>query len=193
MTDTCFLAFSNHNFLSKATNYFSHMLQQRWEAKILREKICLNQVPNSQSPGHKSDLHTTDPLSRGSSHFEIYFRKRNAKHERMAFSVNNMTWWEWLQLEANFFPVYFRLSSLKKHVRKVVEGFGKKSYKYWCEKARKHMYVTNRHDMTLAVKVALNRTMSPFINTLKKALRKLCGKRRTCLLFSQFPQYFHPY
>ena len=28
--------------------------------------------------------------------------------------------------------------------------------KYWCEKARKHICVIDRHDMTLAVKVALN-------------------------------------
>ena len=27
---------------------------------------------------------------------------------------------------------------------------------YWCEKARKHMCVTESHDMTLAVKAALN-------------------------------------
>ena len=27
---------------------------------------------------------------------------------------------------------------------------------FWCEKARKHMCVTNRHDVTLAVKVAFN-------------------------------------
>ena len=27
---------------------------------------------------------------------------------------------------------------------------------YWCETARKHICVTDRHDMTLAVKVALN-------------------------------------
>ena len=27
---------------------------------------------------------------------------------------------------------------------------------YWCERARKYMCVTDRHDMTLAVKVALN-------------------------------------
>ena len=27
---------------------------------------------------------------------------------------------------------------------------------YWCEKARKHMCVTDRHDMTLAVKAVLN-------------------------------------
>ena len=27
---------------------------------------------------------------------------------------------------------------------------------YWCEKARKHICVTDRHDMTLAVKMALN-------------------------------------
>ena len=37
----CFLAFShtstNTTFLSKATNYFSHMLLQKWEAKICRK------------------------------------------------------------------------------------------------------------------------------------------------------------
>ena len=27
---------------------------------------------------------------------------------------------------------------------------------FWCEKARKHMCITDSHDMTLAVKVALN-------------------------------------
>ena len=27
---------------------------------------------------------------------------------------------------------------------------------HWCEKARKHICVTNRHDITLAVEVALN-------------------------------------
>ena len=31
-------------------------------------------------------------------------------------------------LKRTSFPVYFRLSSLQKHVRKVVDGFGKKSY-----------------------------------------------------------------
>ena len=40
-----------------------------------------------------------------------------------------------------------------KHVRKVVSGFGKKVV--WCEKARKHMCVTDRHDIILAVNVAL--------------------------------------
>ena len=29
-------------------------------------------------------------------------------------------------------------------------------YGPWCEKARKHMCVTDRHDRTLVVKVALN-------------------------------------
>ena len=38
---------------------------------------------------------------------------------------------------------------------------------YWCEKARKHLCVTDRHDMTLAVKVALNTntTNQPTIHT----------------------------
>ena len=32
----------------------------------------------------------------------------------------------------------------------------RKLCKYWCEKARKHMCVTDRRDMTLAFKVGLN-------------------------------------
>ena len=41
VTHMCFLVFSHqylHKFLSKATDYFSHMLQQRWEAKVCREE-----------------------------------------------------------------------------------------------------------------------------------------------------------
>ena len=60
------------------------------------------------------------------------------------------------RLRRLFFPAYFRLSPLQKHVRKVVRGFGKKSGVSTGEKARKHICVTDRHDMTLAVKVALN-------------------------------------
>ena len=47
----CFLAFF---FLSKATDYFSHMLLQRWEAKIRRKKSRLNRGSNSQPAGNES-------------------------------------------------------------------------------------------------------------------------------------------
>ena len=40
------------------------------------------------------------------------------------------------------------------HVRKVVGDW--MMCQYWCEKAMKHMCITDHHDMTLAVKVALN-------------------------------------
>ena len=42
VTHMCFLAFSHqyqHKFLSKATDYFSHMIQQSREAKIRRKEI----------------------------------------------------------------------------------------------------------------------------------------------------------
>ena len=69
------------------------------------------------------------------------------------------------RLRRLFFPAYFRLSPLQKHVRKVVGGFGKKScVSTGVRKARKHICVTDRHDMTLAVKVALNpNTTNQFI------------------------------
>ena len=43
--------------------------------------------------------------------------------------VGLMTSWLWVRssVEATFLPVYFHLSPLQKHVRKVVVGFGKKS------------------------------------------------------------------
>ena len=58
------------------------------------------------------------------------------------------------RLSRTFFPAYFRLSPLQKHVRILASGFGEKS----CictgvRKSGKHMCVTNRHDITLAVKV----------------------------------------
>ena len=44
---------------------------------------------------------------------------------------------------------------------------------YWCEKARKHICVTDHHDMTLAVKVALN------LNTTNQTVRPCVTK--SCL------------
>ena len=42
--------------------------------------------------------------------------------------VGLMTWWLWVRssVKATFFSAYFRFSPLQKHVRKVVDGFGKK-------------------------------------------------------------------
>ena len=48
----------------------------------------------------------------------------------------------------------FRLSPFLKHLRKVT--FERRLCWYWCEKARKHVCVIDRHNMTSAVKVAFN-------------------------------------
>ena len=55
-----------------------------------------------------------------------------------------------------FFLEYFRLSPLQKHVRKAFSGFGKKSCVSTCVRKPGNTCVTDRHDMTLAVKVVLN-------------------------------------
>ena len=61
------------------------------------------------------------------------------------------------RLRQLFFPAYFHLSPLQKHVRKVVGGFGKKSSVSTGVRKPGNTYaVTDRHDMTLAVQVALN-------------------------------------
>ena len=51
------------------------------------------------------------------------------------------TWLRW-----TFFLAYFRLSPLLKPVRKVVGGNVKKVELVLCEKARKHMCITDHHD-----------------------------------------------
>ena len=53
-----------------------------------------------------------------------------------------------------FFLVYFCLSPLQKHVRKVVGGCGKKSCVSTGVRKPGNMCVTDRHHLTLAVKVA---------------------------------------
>ena len=58
------------------------------------------------------------------------------------------------RLRRLFFPAYFGLSPLQKHVREVVGGFGKKSCVSTGVRKPGNTCVTNRHDMTLAVKVA---------------------------------------
>ena len=60
------------------------------------------------------------------------------------------------RLSQLFLPAYFRLSPLQKHVRKVVGGFGKKSCVSNDVRKPGNICVSDRHDMTLAVKVALN-------------------------------------
>ena len=60
------------------------------------------------------------------------------------------------RLRPLFFPAYFRLLPLQKHVRKVVGGFGKKSCVSTGVRKPGNTCVTDRLDMTLVVKVALN-------------------------------------
>ena len=60
------------------------------------------------------------------------------------------------RLRRTFFQAYFRLSPLQKHMKKVVGVFGKKSCAGTCVRKPKNTSVTDRHYMTLAVKVASN-------------------------------------
>ena len=60
------------------------------------------------------------------------------------------------QVQSPSFHPHFFCCLLQKHVRKVVGGFGKKSYVSTGVRKPGNTCVTDRHDMTLAVKVALN-------------------------------------
>ena len=77
--------------------------------------------------------------------------------------VRLVTWWLQVRspIEATFLSGVSSPLTSAKHVRKVVGGFGKKLCYYWCERTRKHMCFTDRHDMTLAVKVAFKTTNQP--------------------------------
>ena len=67
------------------------------------------------------------------------------------------------------------------HVRKVVGGFGKKScVSIGVRKARKHIYVTDCHDMTLAVKVVLNPNTTNQQPTDEKSSWKHFGQKGKC-------------
>ena len=76
---------------------------------------------------------------------------------RLSFErVGLMTWWLWVRstVEANFLSCVFSLLTSAEACEKSCRWLWKE--KLWCEKARKHMCVIDRHDMTLPVKVALN-------------------------------------
>ena len=60
------------------------------------------------------------------------------------------------RLRRLFFPAYFRFSPLQKYVRKVVGGFGQKSCVSTGVRKPGNTCVTDRHDKTFGVKVALN-------------------------------------
>ena len=65
MTCVSWLSYTSTNttFLTKATDYFSHMLLQR--RKYAGKKVCLNWGSNSQPPGHEFDTLTTEPPGQG--------------------------------------------------------------------------------------------------------------------------------
>ena len=51
---------TNATFLSKATDYFSHMLLQRWEAKIRRKEVAST---GDRTQNHQVMIPTRSPLS----------------------------------------------------------------------------------------------------------------------------------
>ena len=60
------------------------------------------------------------------------------------------------RLRHTLFLAYFHLSPLQKHLRKVVSGFEKKSCVSTGVRKPGNTCASHCHDMTLAVKVALN-------------------------------------
>ena len=52
---------TNRTFLSKATDYFSHMLLQRSEEKKRQKEVHLNRESKLQPSGRESDTLTTEP------------------------------------------------------------------------------------------------------------------------------------
>ena len=70
-----------------------------------------------------------------------------------------MIWWLWVRdpVEATFLSgTFLPLTSAEACEKSSRWLWKEKLCKYLCEKARKHMCITDRNDMTLAVKMALN-------------------------------------
>ena len=116
--------------------------------KYAGKKSRLNWRSNSQPPGHVSDTLTTEPPGWGWSNLKL--------SSANSFSLEESKFvGESLKFDPRLWRLFFL--ALQKHVRKVVGVFGKKScVSTGVRKARKHICVTDRHDMTSAVKVALN-------------------------------------
>ena len=148
MRHMCFLAFSHqylHNFLSKATHYFSHMLQQRWEGKIRRKESssqpCLELTTTKSWVRNAHHWATRVGLAKMSSYQWIRIRCYNNIFRSSLYDILH-------ESAANSFLDHFRLSSLI-HVWKVVSSFGKKCFvSIWVKSWEKHRFVTDRHDMT---------------------------------------------
>ena len=86
------------------------------------------------------------------------------------------------QLRRLSFLAYFRLSPLQKHVRKVVGGFGTK---HCVSTGVRKPGNADHHDMTLAIKVALNPNTTTNISNREKYTRKekvKLGTNCTCFI-----------
>ena len=92
-----------------------------------------------------------------------------------------------------FFPAYFRLSPLQKHVRKVVCGFGNKSCVSTDVRKLGNTRVTDRHDTTLAVKVVLNpkTTNQPFFITKVKVICQVQSQISRLKFAKKWPLWGH--
>ena len=114
-------------------------------------------------------------------HFDtlkIYSPPRWLSGER----VGLLTWWLRVRspVEANFLSGVFSPLTSAEACEKGSRWLWKEScVSTGVRKTRKHMCVTDRHDMTLAVKVALNPNTT---NQLKiYSCGQYCEKRRICL------------
>ena len=90
------------------------------------------------------------------------------------------------------FPVYFHLSLLQKHVRKVVVGYGKKSCVstgVW--KPGNTYLCRNRHDI-LAVKVVLNPSATNQLELYIDAKKETMWEEVKTTIFS-FSHIFYPF
>ena len=105
--------------------------------------------------------------------------------------VGLMTRWMRVpQLRQTFFPAYFRFSALQKHVKKVVDGFGKKSCVSAGVRKPGNTCFTDCHDMTLAVKAALNPNTTNQLPDCSTSLLKTLWEKEKLLITSNF-SFFH--
>ena len=117
----------------KPPNTFLTCFSRGKTRKYTRKKVRLNRVLNSQPPGAICEQKIKDTENVDKDHMVLMLTYPRLNFQpRPGGSVVSVSdlWPGGCELETrlsrNFFPAYFRLSPLPKHVRKVADGFGKK-------------------------------------------------------------------
>ena len=101
-----------------------------------------------------------------------------ARYEKFLLFQHDLAVVSSIPVEANFpSGIFSPLTSAEASEKRSRWLWKEKLCWYWCEKARKYICVTNHHDMTLAVNVALNPNTTNITNFRLFQTERDCRRR----------------